>query len=422
MTTLTRLIGRRSQSAPRLVRRFDKRDGLIQQPIEAVAGARVRVHGRWLLNFASTNYLGLGQDPRTLKSISRAAPTWGVSLGMPRLFATDRLTARLETEIAALVEQDSALVFPSTTHIALDVLPLLAGPNGVLFVDEWAYPISLEGAHAAARRGARIYRFPHNDYQALSKALQAHANVPDNVIVCDGVYSAGGRPAALRGIVRAARTFDAVVYVDDAHGIGVLGKNPTNNMPYGRGGEGTPLYLGITPGNVVHVGSLSKAFGTPVAFVAGPTGFVNYLRATAAAHVHSSPPALPVLAAALGALQAHADSGEMLRRRLLNRVRRFRDTLARAGVRVRANRLFPIQTLHFARPQDAETAGRELRRMGIWAVLQFNPPDHPNGGVLRFILSAHHKEADVDKAVAAISRTLPLTLSPRPNHRATVRV
>jgi 8-amino-7-oxononanoate synthase len=323
---------------------------------------------------------------------------------MPRLLATDRLTAHLESELARLVGQEAALVFPSTTHIALDVLPLLAGSESILLVDEWAYPISLEGAYAAAWRGARIHHFPHNDCHALAQALQAHAHIPDKVIVCDGVYSAGGDPAPLREFTRLARAFDAVIYVDDAHGIGVLGESPTRKMPYGCGGGGTPRHLGVGPGNLVHVASLSKAFGVQVAFVAGPTGFIDYLRNTAASHTHSSPPALPMLAAALAALRVHAVCGDALRRRLALRVRRFRNGLAMAGVGLPSNRLFPIQTLTFATPEAAEVAARAMRRQGIWGVLQFNPPDHPAGGVVRFVLNASHCETDIDAAVGAILR------------------
>lgn len=399
MTALERLVARRGQTVPKLVQRLGQRNGLVQQPVEAVAGPRVRVHGRWVLNFASTNYLGLNCHPMVRRAIACAASTWGTSLGMPRLFAVDRLTARLERAIAKLVGQDSALVFPSTTHIALDLLPLLAGPNGVIFVDAWAYPISLDGAYAAVQRGARIVRFPHNDYQALSKALQVHASIPDKVIVCDGVYSAGGRPATLREISRVARSFDAVVYVDDAHGIGVLGKCPTRATPYGRGGGGTPDHLAVATGNIAHVGSLSKSFGVPVAFVAGPAGFIDYVRATTGTYTHSSPPALPMLAAALGALHVHAVCGETLRRRLVNHVRHFRNCLAATGVRLRANNSFPIQTLRFGAPHAAEVVGRELRRKGIWTVLQVEPPDHPQGAVLRFILTVQHTKADIDKAV-----------------------
>lgn len=379
MTTLERLVDRRSQARPKLMRRLQQRNGLIQQPVEAMAGPWIRVNGHWLLNFASTNYLGLNHHPYVLRAISSAIDAWGTSLSMPRLLATDRLTARLETEFANLVKQDKALVFPSTTHIALDLLPLLAGPKGALFIDAWAYPISLEGARAARQHGAQIHHFPHNDCYSLMKLLRTQAHLREKVIVCDGVYSAGGHPAPLDQLARIARDFDAIIYVDDAHGIGVLGERPSQEMPYGYGGGGTPNYFGVKPGNIVHVGSLSKAFGVPLAFMTGPTSFVDYLRATVPTYTHSSPPAIPVLAAALGALQVHHFHGETLRRGLLNRVRHFREGLRKVGLRLSPDELFPLQTLYFATPQATETAGRRLRRMGFLDSTSVQPAGPPSG-------------------------------------------
>lgn len=406
MTTLERLVARRRQASVQIFKRLRQRDGLIQQPVEAAAGPHVQIDGRWVLSFAATNYLGLNRDPQILQAVANAAQRWGISLGTPRLFATDHLTARLETEIARLVGQKRALVFPSTTHIALDLLPLLTGPKGMLFVDEWAYPISLEGVYAAAWRGAQIRYFPHNNYRALYKMLNAYPHTPDKVVVCDGLYPGEGRTAPLRELTHAARRVDAVVYVDDAHGIGVLGERPTRKAPYGRNGGGTPRHLNVTPGDIVHVGSLSKAFGVPVAFVAGPTGFVDYLRTTASTFTHSSPPTIPMLAAAQAALRLNTAYGDALRRRLLQRVSHFRRSLAEEGIRLSPNHLFPIQTIPFANPRTAEAAGRELRRRDIWAVLQFKPPDHPTGAVLRFVLTARHKNADIDEATEAIAHTL----------------
>ncbi len=406
MTPLEQLVTRRNQTLPRLLQRLRCRDRLIQQPVEAAVGSYVRVNGRWLLNFATTNYLGLNLHPQVLKAMAYGAGQWGTGLGMPRLFATDRLTANLEIALARLVDQEKSSVFPSTTHIALDLLPMLAGANGVIVIDEWAYPISLEGAQAAIRRGAQIQRFPHNNVQALAQTLQVHANKPDKVIVCDGVYPADGKPARLHQIGRVAQAFDALVYVDDAHGIGVLGKYPTKSRPYGCDGKGTPAHLMASPGNIVHVGSMSKAFGIPIAFAAGPAGFIDYLQQTATTYTHSSPPAIPMLAAALEALRVHNSCGETFRSRLANRVHHFRHGLAKAGIRLHSKQLFPIQTLRFATPLAAETAGRELRQKGLWAVLQLQPSDYPHGGVLRFILSAAHREVDIDRAVKIISSTI----------------
>ena len=186
MTTLDELVQRRGQAMPGLIDHLAHSDGLVFQTIAEADGPRVRVDGRWVLNFATSHYLGLGQDSRVTAAMAQAA-TGGISLGMPRALGTAALTERVETAIAALVGQERALVFPSTTHVALDVLPLLADQSGMLFVDEHAYPVSVDGALLAARCSERLVRFPHNDAIALERLLRSHSPGQTKVIVCDGI-------------------------------------------------------------------------------------------------------------------------------------------------------------------------------------------------------------------------------------------
>ena len=402
MTTLGRLVRRRDQALPRVLSGLRRR-GLVHQPVGS-AGPRAWIAGRPVLNFTAAGYLGLERHPSVRRAACRAVERWGVSLATPRVLAEHPLTARLERALAHLVGQEAALVFPSTSHVALDVLPLLAGPAGLLAIDERAYAISREGAGAAAQAGALVVPFPHNDAGALGALLRRHARLRDKAIVCDGVYPAGGYPAALAEFVSLARRHDAAVYVDDAHGLGLLGAGPAAEPPYGSGGGGTPPHLGIPPGELLHVGSLSKAFGVPVAFVAGPAEFIAYLRLTAGASAHSSPPAIPTIAAALAALEVHAARGDALRRRLAARVRQFRAGLAAAGVPPRTAGLFPIQALTLGTPRAVLAVGQALRCMGVWSVVQLHAPECPRGGVLRFILTALHGQDDIGEAVAAIAR------------------
>jgi 7-keto-8-aminopelargonate synthetase-like enzyme len=121
---------------------------------------------------------------------------------------------------------------------------------------------------------------------AGQRLLTAFIDVRDKVIVCDGVSVSGGI-ARLDSFVSLAQEHDAVVYVDDAHGIGVLGSR-LGALPLGHGGAGSPAFCGVRAGNHVHVGGLSKAFGVPVAFVAGPERFTDYLRLTASASMASA--------------------------------------------------------------------------------------------------------------------------------------
>ncbi len=398
---LDRLAARRKASLLRLLAHL-RRDGLVRQPVEAAVPPWLQIGDRWVLNFTSADYLGLGSHPWVIRAAQQAAHQWGMALSMPSYLVQNSLIRRLGIAIARLVGQERALIFPSTTHIALDLLPLLAGDHGTLFLDEWAYPISQEGAALAAHRGARLVGFPHNEGQALAAALQSTASNGERVIVCDGVYSAGGYPAALHSFLRAAGEFGALIYVDDAHGVGILGEQPGPGHPYGSGGGGICAYLGLPAGRIVHVGSLSKAFGVPLAFAAGPAAFIDYLEANAGTFIHSSPPDLPSLAAALAALQVHARYGEQLRTRLAQCTARLRAGLHQQGINLVPNRLFPIQTLVFASPEDARTCGVALRRLGFLPALQFHPPDHPEGAVLRLILTANHSPEDVDALVGAI--------------------
>src|SRR4051794_18685410 len=103
---LDRLVERRSPRLPRLVEQLRRHDGVIAQPVDAVAGSRVLTDGRWVLNFTATNYLGLSRHPAVARAVARAASEWGLSLATPRLLVVDRLARELETEIAALVGQE----------------------------------------------------------------------------------------------------------------------------------------------------------------------------------------------------------------------------------------------------------------------------------------------------------------------------
>jgi 8-amino-7-oxononanoate synthase len=354
-----------------------------------------------VLNFTSSSYLGLNHDPEVRERTAAIVRHWGSSLAMPRLLASDVLTARLERELAGLVGAEATLLFPSTLHAAHDVLRLLAGAGGVIAIDERAYPISLAAARSVAWPDGSIMRFRHDDPGSLAEVLSGFTG-RDAVAVCDGVYPASGRSASLDAIGHIAARAGATVYLDDAHGLGVLGANPSRAQPYGHGGGGTLLHNGASPGNIAYVSSLSKGLSVPLAFAAGPARFIDYLRITAASVTHSSPPAVPVVAAALATLQRHAECGDELRGRLLNNVRSFRAGVRRLGLPLTSSSLFQIKSVAFASPAAALASGRQLRRHGIWPVIALYPEDHPTGAVLRFVITAAHSDADIEQAIDAL--------------------
>ncbi len=357
-----------------------------------------------IVSFVAPSYLGLERHPAVVEAVSRAVGRFGVTTATPRVLFRDPLTRALEPALAAYVDRPAALVFPSARHAAIDVLPALAGAGGALFVDQRAYPTSFHGAREASRRGARVSIFAHNDVDALM--FQLRRSPGPNVIVIDGVYVAGGDAAPLAAYAEAAERHAAVIYMDDSHGVGVLGSRPNATNVYGRGGGGLFRLLGSPGERVVVAGTLTKALGAPLAFVAAGKRLIDRIEDQAASFTHDSPPSIPNLAAALAALHVDERVGDRLRAQLAVRVAQFRAgvrAIQRAGgpFLLVSTGLFPIQTLQVHEAPGA--LGRMLARAGIIAAPQVNPPDVPRGAVLRWFITARHSPADIDRAVRALA-------------------
>jgi 8-amino-7-oxononanoate synthase len=366
--------------------------------VERASGPHIYAGGRRLISFAGFNYLGLSRHPAVQRAMVAGLQRYGISLAVPRSLATVPDTLRLEEELARLVGQERALIFPSTTHAALDIIPALAGRTGVVLLDQGAYVISRQAARAARGAGAQVIPFRHNDARALRKLLEAQPARRGKVIVCDGVYSATGEQAPLRDFAALAAGFDALVYVDDAHGFGILGRDPAPHAPYGSGGGGVALHQGAPAGRIIYVSSLSKAFGVPVAFAAGTAATIDAIRRHAVSPAHCSPPAVPLVAAARAALRLNAADGDARRSRILAHVRQLRRKLAMQGTPAIYPTLFPIQTVQVSAP--AATA-RRLRERGFRVIAQPLPcskPRNPNCdavGVLHFVIRADHSPAQL---------------------------
>ena len=367
-----------------------KRRGLLGQMVTAVNQPEVVIAGRRVIDFAAANYLGLNCHPQIINALVAAATRWGISLGAPRRYADIWPARWLECRLAQLSSQESALLFPSTTHLALDVIPAMAGPGSAVLIDRQAYPLSWQGTRLAASGGAHVFTFPHNNLEVLESYLEKNRSAPRRLIVVDGVYPAGGELAPLAELHGLASEWNALLYIDDAHGLGVLGAGADSSQPFGYGGSGSPAYWALPQDRILHVASLSKSLGIPVAFVSGPRVLIERLRQQAGSLEHSSPSALPLLGAAHSALDVHEQEGVTRRRALLAACRSLRNVLARTGQPIIENLFLPIQSILFDSPRQAYALASKLRKRGIWGVLQFQPPDHPNGSALRFLVSAHH--------------------------------
>jgi 8-amino-7-oxononanoate synthase len=329
-------------------------------------------------DFTSALYLGFGHPSTALRPWAR------LTTGAPAALTPPPGSAVVGRTVATLLGCERAALAPSTLHLFWDLFSLLAGPEDAIYVDAEAYPIARWGVERAAGRGVPIQSFTHYDPLELQRLVRQDLRRP--LVLVDGFCTDCGRPAPLRAYIEAVALREGQVIVDDTQAVGIVGSGPGPDAPYGRGGGGSLRLHGIRSSSVVIATSLAKAFGVPLAVVAGAGDVVVRFEEEAETRTHCSPPSVAVLHAAEHALALNAVHGDRLRLRLASLVRRFRRGLAGLGLQASGGR-FPAQTIH----SDLHAA---LLERGVHTV--------PRGGAVTFLITALHRPADVDQALRAL--------------------
>ncbi|MGH9676936.1 MAG: aminotransferase class I/II-fold pyridoxal phosphate-dependent enzyme, partial [Candidatus Acidiferrum sp.] len=223
------------------------------------SGREIEVNGKTVVNFGSDSFLGLDRDPRVMAAIRKGLEKWGSHNGASRAFSSVRSNADAEDKLAAWLGTEAVLIYPSVTLANLGAIPGLLGRQDLLVMDEQAHNSMQEGAKIAKANGVRVATFSHCDPTALCRALDEGGDYRVAVVAIDGVYSMSGELPPLRELNDVAKTRRAILYVDDAHGTGVIGTR----------GRGTVLDALGSYDNTLVVGSLSKGFSCAGGFIGG---------------------------------------------------------------------------------------------------------------------------------------------------------
>jgi 8-amino-7-oxononanoate synthase len=359
---------------------------------------QVIVDGRRLIDFSSNDYLGLAAHPALATAMAACAVHCGAGSGASHLISGHgHEHAALEEELAAFTGRPRALLFSTGYMANLGVVTALAGRGESVLLDRLSHASLID---AGLLSGARFRRYPHCDADAARRLL-AESTPQTAVIATDGVFSMDGDVAPLVALSEAARTHEAWLVVDDAHGIGVLGAN-------GRGAvEAACLNCEEVP---VLVGTLGKAFGSFGAFVAGAEDLIELLIQRARSYVYTTALPQPVAAATRAALRI-AREESWRRERVLALTARFRAAARQAGVPL-ADSATPIQPIPMGSSQAALAAQHALREAGF-RVVAIRSPTVPAGAErLRITLTAGHEESQVDALVEALGRICAAAPSP----------
>ena len=360
----------------------------IRRTVTRRDGIRAEVDGRWLVGFCGNDYLGLAQQLGMVEALQSAAARDGVGGVASHLVCGHHAAhAALERELADWIGAPRALLFGSGYLANLAVLQALLGDGDVCVQDRLNHASLIDAARLA---GCRLRRYPHADAEGALRQLRGVAEGAA-MIATDGVFSMDGDVAPLRELSLVARMQSALLYVDDAHGIGVSG-------PDGRGSiAGAGLSQAARPLQLV---TLGKALGGYGAAVLGEADVIDHLQQVARPYLYTTalPPALA--AASLAAVRL-ARREPWRREKLVMLVSRFRDGAKARGFDLPTSET-PIQPLQCGSETRALAMAAALEAQGYW-VTAIRPPTVPAGSSrLRITFSALHAPSDVDALLDAL--------------------
>ncbi len=358
--------------------------------VETACGTTVSIGGRRVILMASNNYLGLATHPEVTRAAVEAIERFGTGAGASRLICgTQTPHVELERELSRFKSCEAALCFGSGYLANLGLIPALARSGDLILADRLCHASLIDGCRLS---GAALRVFRHNDVAQVARLLARNGTRRRVVVVTEGIFSMDGDAAPLGDLARVTQAHGARLLVDDAHGTGVMGGE----------GRGTVEWMGLAPGSLIQMGTLSKALGTSGAYVVGSSALIDYLVNTARSFIYATalPPAMAAAAqAALRVVQAEPER----RARLWTNRRYLYDGLKAAGFRM-TDSVSPILPVLVGDPDQAVTAARRLLEQGVFAPA-IRPPTVPQGtSRIRLTVTSEHSTGDLDHVLAAFTQ------------------
>jgi 8-amino-7-oxononanoate synthase len=363
--------------------------------IDEINGRRIRIGEDWLVDWASCNYLGFDLDEEVIEAVEPQLRRWGTHPSWSRMLGSPRPYPEIEERLTALLGAEDTLLLPTISQIHLGVIPALAD-QGTLIVENRAHKTIYDGCVFARGQGATLRRFRSGDLAELERLLRAATDRP--IIVCiDGVNSMTGDIPDLRAYARLCRENGALLYVDDAHGMGVIGERGGNEQtPYGLRGNAIVRHAGETYDDIILVGGFSKAYSSLLAFLALPTAVKNKLKVASPTYLYSGPSPVASLATVRAGLDVNDKRGDDIRAHLYRLTTRLLTHIRALGVHTLNRHDTPIVEVPISADHDLIAVSERLWRAGQYVTLAPYPGVPRDEIGFRIQLTAAHTEDQVD--------------------------
>lgn len=367
----------------------------IPKILSTPAGGRVTMNGKEVVNLSSNNYLGLANHPKVRQAALDAIERWGVGAGAVRwIGGTMDVHQELEERLAKFKRTESVLVFTGGFTANAGCIPAIVTDRDVIISDELNHASIIDGVRLGTARYKKSegFVYPHKDMDALEAILREAQSFEKRVIITDGVFSMDGDIAPLPDIVALAERYDAVVYVDDAHASGVLGKN----------GAGSTSHFGLYGRVDIQLGTLSKALGVMGGYIAGSAALKDWLINRGRPYLFSTGHP-PVVAAALIAALDIMENDPVPMERLWANAKWWKAALAESGFDTMGSET-PITPVFVGDEGRAQAMERALWDEGVYALAIVFPTVARGKARIRTMPSAAHTQEDLEFALAAFKR------------------
>ncbi len=357
--------------------------------LESPQDSEVVVNGKRVVMIGSNNYLGLTNHPRVKEAALRAIEKYGSGCAGSRFLNGNlEIHEELEEKLARFFRKEAALVFATGYQTNLGAIPALVGRNEVAIIDRQDHASIIDGCRLSF---GEVKKYRHNDMDALERILEG-CQGKGKLIIVDGVFSMEGDIADLPGIVRLARAYGARIMVDDAHGVGVLGK----------GGRGTAEHFGLENEVDLIMGTYSKSLAAIGGFIAGSTDVIKWIRHKGRSMIFSASLAPSLVASVSTALDMIEEEPELRARLWRNTHKMLRDYKT-LGYDTGESKT-PIIPILIRDTMKTFQMCKLLFENGVFVNSVISPAVPPGRELLRTSYMATHSEEQLDKVLGAFEK------------------
>ena len=359
-------------------------------PIQEVKGNKVKVDGKEMIMVGSNNYLGLINHPRVMKAAQEAVDKYGVATcGSRFLNGTLDIHIELEKKLAEFMKKDAALAFSTGFQTNQGIISTLIGKGDSVITDKLVHASIIDACRLTY---GHVYRFKHNDMADLEKVLSSLDKDAGKLVVVDGVFSMEGDLVNLPKVVELSKKYSAKIMVDDAHGIGVMGKS----------GRGTSEHFGVEDDIDLVMGTFSKSIASLGGFVAGDAKVISYIKHFARALIFSAsitPASVATAIATVDIIQTEPERRE----KLWNITKKMKSGFQALGYNTGPTET-PIIPVIVGNDEMAFMLWRSLREDGIFTNPVIYPAVPKGQSLIRTSYSATHTEEELDTVLVSFEK------------------